>query len=76
MDIFEKANSSLGLATIKRILQKNIGFNYIAVVGKGKNTRYSISSHFLLLYPIAIDDYFKKEIDERNSNTDFNYQVY
>jgi Fic family protein len=76
MDIFEKANSSLGLATIKRILQKNIGLNYIAVVGKGKNTRYSISSHFLLLYPIDIDDYFKKEIDERNSNTDFNYQVF
>lgn len=76
MDIFEKANIEIGLATIKRILQKNIGLKYIVVVGKGKNTRYRISSHFLLLYPIDIDDYFKKEIDERNSSTDFNYQVF
>lgn len=76
MDIFEKANTSIGLATIKRILQKNIGLKYLEVVGKGKNTRYSIGSYFQLLYPIDIDDYFKKEIDERNSSTVFNYQVF
>lgn len=76
MDIFEKANTSLGLATIKRILQKNIGLKYLEVVGKGKNTRYRIGSYFQFLYPIDIDDYFKKEIDERNSSTVFNYQVF
>lgn len=76
MDIFEKANISLGLATIKRILQNNTGLKYLEVVGKGKNTRYRISPYFLLLYPINIDDYFKKEIDERNSSTVFNYQVF
>lgn len=76
MDIFEKANTSLGLATIKRILQKNTGLKYLEVVGKGKNTRYSIGSYFQLLYPIDIDDYFKKEIDERNGSTVFNYQVF
>ncbi|QBN19811.1 Fic family protein [Flavobacterium nackdongense] len=76
MDIFEKANTSLGLATIKRILQKNVGLGYLQVAGKAKNTRYSIGSYFQFLYPIDIDDYFKKEIDERNSNTVFNYQVF
>ena len=35
MVIFEKANTSLGLATIKRILQKNVGLKYIAIVVKG-----------------------------------------
>jgi len=76
MDIFEKGNTSLGLATIKRILQKNVGLSYLEVVGKAKNTRYSIGSYFQFLYPIDIDDYFQKEIDERNSNTIFNYQVF
>jgi Fic family protein len=76
MDIFEKANTSLGLATIKRILQKNIELKYIAVVGKGKNTRYSIGFYFQLLYPIDIEEYFKKEIDERDSRSVFNYQVF
>jgi Fic family protein len=76
MDIFEKANTFLGLATIKRILQNNIGLNYIAVVGKGKNTRYRISDHFQLLYPIDVTDYFKKEIDERNIIAAFNFDVF
>jgi hypothetical protein len=35
MDIFEKANTAAGLATIKRILQKNVGLNYITIVEKG-----------------------------------------
>lgn len=76
MDIFEKSNTAVGLATIKRILQKNVGLNYLEVVGKGKNTRYNIGSYFQFLYPIDIEEYFKKEIDERNSSTIFNFQVF
>lgn len=76
MDIFEKSNTAVGLATIKRILQKNVGLNYLEVVGKGKNTRYNIGSYFQFLYPIDMEEYFKKEIDERNSSTIFNYQVF
>jgi hypothetical protein len=61
--IFEKINVPLGLATIKRILFKNIELKYVEVVGKGKNTRYRISDYFQFLYPINVADYFKKKID-------------
>lgn len=76
MDIFENANTSLILNTIKRILQKNVGLKYFEVVGKGKNTWYNIGSYFQFLYPIDIEEYFKKEIDERSSKTILNYQVF
>ena len=74
--IFEQAATFLGLATIKRLLQNNIRLNYITVVGKGKNTRYKISDHFQLLYPIDVTDYFKKEIDERSIIAAFNFDVF
>ena len=75
-DIFEKGNTFFGLATIKRILQNNIELKYIAVVGKGKNTRYRISEYFQLLYPIDVTHYFKKEIDERNIFDTLNFDVF
>lgn len=74
--IFEKLNVPLGLATIKRILFKNIELKYVEVVGKGKNTRYKISDYFQFLYPINVADYFKKEIDERNIITAFSFNVF
>ena len=74
--IFEKLNVPLGLATIKRILFKNIELKYVEVVGKGKNTRYRISDYFQFLHPINIADYFKKEIDERNIIGAFNFNVF
>lgn len=74
--IFEKLNVPLGLATIKRILFKNIELKYVNVVGKGKNTRYRISDYFQFLYPINVADYFKKEIDERNIINAFNFNLF
>lgn len=75
-DVFEKANVSLGLATIKRILAQNVVLNYLEVIGKGKNTRYKVSDYFQLLYPIDVANYFKKEIDERDSSTTFNFNLF
>jgi len=74
--ILEKANVSLGLATIKRILLKNVTLNYLEVIGKGKNTRYKISAYFQLIYPIDVAQYFKKEIDERDCFKTFNFNVF
>jgi len=57
-------------------LFKNIELKYVDVVGKGKNTRYTISDYFQFLYPINVADYFKKEIDERNIIGTFNFNVF
>ncbi len=75
-EIFEKANTSLALASIKRVLQKSIAEGYLEVIGKGKNTRYRISSYFQFLYPITIEDYFKSEIDERKGLETFNFELF
>lgn len=74
--ILEKVNGAIGLATIKRILLKNVALNYLEVNGKGKNTRYKVSDYFQLLYPIDVAHYFKKEIDERDCNPTFNFNVF
>ena len=39
----------------------------IAVEGKGRGTKYNIDSGYQLFYPIDVDTYFEKEIDERES---------
>jgi len=54
------------LATIKRVLQELIAENLIAASGKGKATRYSITRSYGVLSPIDPEEYFKKEIDERD----------
>ena len=61
MEIFENTNHTLGYATVKRILQKNVEEKNIEVTGKGKNTRYKISFQYQFIYPINVVDYFKKE---------------
>ncbi len=65
----------LGYATIKRTLQKLLIENLLAPSGKGKATRYQISPAFELLYPLDLDEYFKKEIDERVIKSTFNQNL-
>jgi predicted transcriptional regulator len=55
----------LGYAAIKRTLQKLLTENLLVPSGKGKATRYQVSPVFELLYPLDLEEYFKKEIDER-----------
>jgi len=40
--------------------------------GQGKATRYQVSPAFGLLFPIVIEQYFEKEIDERDITAHFN----
>lgn len=76
MEIFENANHTLGYATVKRVLQKNVAQKNIEVYGKGKNTQYKISAQYQILYPINLADYFKKEIDERNGLATFTIDIF
>ena len=64
-DIFENVTLPVSYATLKRDLTKLISNNFIVSKGQGKGTKYFISPTFELLQPIDIEDYYKKEIDER-----------
>ncbi len=74
-EIFEGITISVSYATIKRILKKLTDDNLIITKGKGKGTRYLLSSAYELIQPINIENYYKKEIDERKIKESFNFQL-
>lgn len=65
----------IGYATIKRILTKLVLDNVVQVQGKGKASKYSIAPTYNLFYPIDLNSYFKKEIDERIITESFNFDL-
>ena len=65
----------VAFATVKRGIQELLNKNLITTTGKGKATKYCISSDFEVIYPIDIDTYFEKEIDERAIKSDFNFKL-
>lgn len=72
-EIHDGLKSKLGYATVKRILSKLISENLIVSIGKGRGTKYIIDPAYELLYPIDVDEYFEKEIDERIIRDRFNF---
>lgn len=74
-EIFEGISSSISYATVKRILSKLIDENLLAKKGQGKSTKYFISPTYELLYPVDIEKYYEKEIDERDIKGSFNLRL-
>jgi len=72
-EIFEGLNSVVSYATIKRYLSKLLSENHIVQQGNAKNSRYALSPTFNLFYPINLDAYYSKEIDEREIFTGYNF---
>lgn len=74
-EIFEGLNSVVSYATVKRNLSKLLNENYIIKLGNAKNSRYTLSPTLNLLYPVDVDDYYTKEIDEREILTSYNFSL-
>jgi Fic family protein len=74
-EIFEGISSSVSYATVKRMLSKLIDDNLLTKKGQGKSTKYLISPTYEILYPINIQKYYEKEIDERDIKESFNLQL-
>ncbi|GHU96064.1 hypothetical protein FACS1894156_6640 [Bacteroidia bacterium] len=74
-EIFEGLGSAVSYATVKRCLSKLLNENYITQQGNAKNSRYALSPTFNLFYPINIDEYYSKEIDEREILTSYNFSL-
>ena len=62
-------------ATMKRYLAAEVRNGTIGVSGQNKATRYSLSSQAHLLMPINLDTYFAHDIDERQVQTSFNFDL-
>ena len=74
-EIFEGILASISYATVKRMLSRLIDENLLTKKGQGKSTKYLISPTYEILYPIDIDKYYEKEIDEREIKESFNLQL-
>ncbi len=74
-EIHDGLGEKIGYATVKRILQKLLSENLITIIGKGKGTKYEISQAYNLFRPIDVEQYFRKEIDERIIKNNFNHSL-
>jgi len=74
-NIFKNIGLDVSYATIKRILKKLVEDNLITFKGEGKARKYSISESYDIFYPLNLDTYFEKEIDDRKIKTSFNFSL-
>jgi len=74
-EVFERISTSISYATVKRVLTKLVSENLIATTGRGKGTKYLLSPAFELLQAVDIENYFRKEIDEREIKDIFNFHL-
>lgn len=62
-------------ATIKRILASLVESKDAIVTGQGRATRYSVSPQAHVTMELNVDTYFEKEMDEREVQTRFNFEL-
>lgn len=74
-EIYDGTDIGVSYATLKRILVNLNSSNYISKKGQGKGTKYFISPIFKVIHPINVDQYYQKEVDEREIQSGFSFNV-
>jgi Fic family protein len=74
-EIHEGLENLVAFATIKRTISALLDKNFVSTIGKGKSTKYFISKGLDVLFPIDIETYFQKEIDEREVKEGFDFNL-
>lgn len=74
-EIFDRLENVVAFATVKRTISLLLDKNFIITIGRGKATKYFISPSFDVLFPINIEAYFEKEIDEREVKEVFSFNL-
>lgn len=62
-------------ATIKRLIAAGVQNGDIVVEGKARATRYRLSPQAQLLTPLDLDTYFALDVDDRQVQTSFNFDL-
>ncbi|MBR2936458.1 MAG: Fic family protein [Paludibacteraceae bacterium] len=62
-------------ATLKRLIANSVETGDIQVEGKARATRYALSNRAHLLMPLSLETYFSKDVDERQVQTTFNFEL-
>lgn len=74
-EIYEGLGNVAALATVKRTITTLLDKNFVATIGRGKATKYLISPSFDVLFPIDMEIYFEKEIDDREVKDGFSFEL-
>ncbi len=74
-EIHEGIKFDIGYATVKRILSRLSENNLIEIEGKGRGTKYKVSLAYSIIKPIDVNEYFEKEIDEREIKREFDLEL-
>ncbi len=61
--------------TLKRLISSLVQHGDVAVEGQARATRYSLSPQAHLLMPLNLDTYFAKDVDERQVQSSFNFEL-
>lgn len=70
--------TSFGLVsyvTLQRMLTELLGKDLIRVKGSGKSTRYALSQAYEVIHDLDPEDYFRREIDERQILRNYNHDL-
>ena len=62
-------------ATLKRMITAGIKAGDIVAEGKARATRYRLSPQAQLLMPLNLDTYFALEVDERQVQSSYNFEL-
>lgn len=62
-------------ATLKRLLAAHVRQGNVIVHGRGPATKYELSAQAHITMPLDIDTYFLRDVDEREIQTDFNFDL-
>ncbi len=71
-EVYIHFKNEYSLATVKRILKQLADEKIIEKTGSSRNTRYRVSNSYKISNEIDIEEYYKKDIDERKINSKFN----
>ena len=62
-------------STLKRIIRNMVNEGMVEVSGRGPATRYKLSAQAHVTMPLDLDTYFDKDIDEREVQEMFNFDL-
>ncbi|MFA5426386.1 MAG: Fic family protein [Bacteroidales bacterium] len=74
-EVFEGIGMPISYATVKRVLSALVDEKLLIKKGQGKSTKYLISPAYEILYPVDIESYYEKEIDDREIKESFSFQL-
>lgn len=66
---------TVSAATLKRLMANAVKKGNIEVVGRGPATRYRLTPQARVMTKLNIDTYFDKDIDERQVQKSFNFEL-